>query len=87
MNSCYLKKESLLSIENINILEEKIYSHNINGVHLLRIPIVFWTIYSFKHNITIEKVIESIEITIANRIAIGKYVIDRVRNNYPFGQS
>ena len=78
-----LKRESLLSIENINILEEKIYSHNINGVHLLRIPIVFWTIYSSKHNIKIEKVIETIEITIENRIAIGKYVIDRVRNNYP----
>ena len=47
------------------------------------LDVVFWTIYSSKHNIKIETVIQTVEITAANRMAIGKYVIDRVRNNYP----
>ena len=78
-----LKKENLLPLDNINNLEAIIYSHNTNGVHLLRIPLVFWTIYSSKHNLKIENVIKTIELSTKNRIDIGKYVIDCVRHNYP----
>ena len=78
-----LKKEELLPINDITNLEEIIYSHDTHGVHLLRIPIIFWTIYSSKNNCKIEDVIQSIELSVDNRINIGKYVIDRVRSNYP----
>lgn len=78
-----LKKEELLTEKNIILLEEKIYSHDTSGVHLIRIPLVIWTLYSSKNYIKIEDAIRTLEITTNDRISAGKFVIDRVRKEYP----
>jgi len=78
-----LNEEKLLSKINIDKLEESIYSHNVNGVHLIRIPLIFWTLYSSKKDRRIEDVIRTENLSTETRIIIGKYVIDRVKAKYP----
>ena len=78
-----LRDDKLFTEKNINKIEERIYSHDVNGVHLIRIPLIFWTIYSSNNYMNIENVIKTVNLSTDTRISIGKYVIDRVRARYP----
>ena len=78
-----LQDDKLLTKKNINIIEEKIYSHNSYGVHLISIPLVFWTLYSFKNDIKIEDVIKIVNLSTDTKISIERYVNDKVRSRYP----
>ena len=78
-----LRSRELLTESSLKMLEEKVYSHNVNGVHLIRLPIVFWTIYSAKHYKRIEDVIAKVELSVRNRISLGMDVLEAVKRKYP----
>lgn len=80
----YLNKNKLLMDNNIKQLEQGIFSHDINGVHLIRIPIVFWMIYSVKYDMKVESVMKTVEFNTRNRVNCGKYVIDYIRKKFPY---
>lgn len=78
-----LIEENLISFENVKILEEKIFSHDKLGIHLVRIPNVFWILYSTKFDMKFEYVITHIILSENMRIDIGKHVIFMIRKKYP----
>lgn len=78
-----ITKENLLKKENIIKLEHIIYSHDNYGVHLVRLPVIYWNIYSIKYDIKIENIFRDIEIPSEDRISIGIYVLKAVKKEYP----
>tara|TARA_Y100000389_G_scaffold108231_1_gene105377 strand:- start:972 stop:2039 length:1068 start_codon:yes stop_codon:yes gene_type:complete len=79
----YLNKNKLLEINNLERLETSIFSHDANGVHLIRMPIVFWMIYSVKYDMKVEDVMKTVRFETKDRIDCGKYVIECIRRRYP----
>jgi hypothetical protein len=79
------RKEKLLSKESWNIIEEKIYSHKYSdSIHLIRLPLIFWTLYSSKKNMKIEDVIKNIELSTQTRIQLGTFILNTVKEIYPY---
>jgi hypothetical protein len=79
----YIIKNNLLSDENIQILEMKIFSHNMSGTHLVRIPNIFYILYSTKKNIRFEEAFKHFDFTKDMRISVGILIINKVKLEYP----
>jgi len=78
-----LQDDKLLTEKNIKIIEEKIYSQDVNGGHPIRISLIFWTLYSSKNDKKIEDVIKTVKFSTDIKISIERYVNDKVRSRYP----
>lgn len=81
-----LRTEELLSIEGINNVRLSVYSGGLSlenrGVHLLRIPIVFWTLYSYKKDCKFEDAMKRYSLSIDEKIMIGNIIKRRIISKY-----
>lgn len=78
-----LEKEQLLSSESCELLAKRVYSHDVDAVHLVRIPNTFWLLYSTKKNCKFEDVINTVFLSQAEKLAVGKVILSRVLASYP----
>jgi hypothetical protein len=85
-----LSIEKLLSFEGINKISLSVYSANLSfgksayqGFHLIRIPIVFWTIYSYKKDIKFEETLNLYKLTTQEKLEMGKIIVDKIISKYP----
>lgn len=78
-----LKKEQLLGDASCETLAKKIYSHDVDAVHLVRIPNTFWLLYSTKKNAKFEDVVQRVALSQAERLDVGKVILARVRKSFP----
>lgn len=78
-----LKREDLLSAESRLELATKVYSHDVGAVHLVRIPITFWLLYSAKKNVTFEEAVRAVALPQQAKITLGKTILNKVQTLYP----
>jgi hypothetical protein len=82
-----LKTEELLSSEGINNIKIAVYSGGLTfgeqNIHLVRIPIVFWTIYSYKKDRKFEEVVATYKISTDEKIKIGMILKNKILAKYP----
>lgn len=79
----HLKTNKLLSEAALEELQRKVFSHDVNAVHLIRIPNIFWLLYSSKHDVRFERAVELRALDQDERIQIGQLVVAAVRRRYP----
>lgn len=78
-----IKKLQLLTLQGIDMLSEMVFSHDMDSVHLIRIPNVYWLIYSTKHNVKFEDAVNFAIFNIDDRMTVGLKVISEIRKLYP----
>lgn len=79
----HLRGSKLLSEAAVDELQRKVFSHDVNAVHLIRIPNIFWLLYSSKHDVLFERAVELRALAQEERIQIGQLVVAAVRKRYP----
>lgn len=79
----HLRGSKLLSEAALDELQRKVFSHDVNAVHLIRIPNIFWLLYSSKHDVRFERAVELRALEQDERIQIGQLVVAAVRKRYP----
>jgi len=75
--------EKLLSLDGIIKLENFIFSHENQGVHLIRISLIFWTIYSYKYNVSINEAIQMIQLNLQDKLDLGTCIKNKITQLYP----
>lgn len=78
-----LKQEDLLGEDSRLELATKVYSHDVGAVHLVRIPITFWLLYSAKKNVTFEEAVSAVSLTQQAKLSLGKAILNKVQKLYP----
>jgi hypothetical protein len=78
-----IKKTDLLTQEGIDMLSEMVFSHDMDAVHLLRIPNVYWLIYSTKHNVKFEDAVNYAVLDPDDRKNVGLSIVAEIRKLYP----
>ena len=79
----HLRSSKLLSEASVEELQRKVFSHDVNAVHLIRIPNIFWLLYSSKHDVRFERAVELRALNQDERLQIGQRVVAAVRRRYP----
>lgn len=79
----HLRASKLLTEAALEELQRKVFSHDVNAVHLIRIPNIFWLLYSSKHDVRFERAVELRALEQDERIQIGQLVVAAVRKRYP----
>jgi hypothetical protein len=69
--------------DGIVILSEMVFSHDMDAVHLVRIPNIYWLIYSTKHNVKFEDSVQHATLNQDDRKNIGTAIITEIRRLYP----
>ena len=75
--------EKLLTIKGESRLKNFIFSHDISKLYLVRIPLIFWSIYSSKHNSKLEMVVKNIQLNIEQKKDLGLIIKKNILKNYP----
>lgn len=78
-----MKREDLVSAEGRLELATKVYSHDVGAVHLVRIPITFWLLYSAKKGVTFEAAVAAVSLPQQAKISLGKVILTKVQKLYP----
>jgi hypothetical protein len=78
-----LRKEQLLSEASLQQLATKVYSHDVDAVHLVRIPNTFWLLYSTKKCRKFEDVVQQVALPQADRLSVGKVILAAIKKAYP----
>lgn len=78
-----IKKSDLLTQEGIDMLSEMVFSHDMDSVHLVRIPNVYWLIYSTKHNVKFEDAVNFAILDSDDRKNVGLSIVAEIRKLYP----
>lgn len=78
-----LKNEDLLGEQSRLELATKVYSHDVGAVHLVRIPITFWLLYSAKKGVTFEDAVRAVALPQEAKINLGKRILNKVQKMYP----
>lgn len=78
-----LTSEKLLTSESCEELAKKVYSHDVDAVHLVRIPNTFWLLYSTKKMMKFETVVQTVTLSQQERLQVGKLILARVSKCFP----
>lgn len=78
-----IRAEKILSEGSIAQLHVAVFAHDVGAFHLIRLPVMFWLLYSAKKSCRFE---EAEELTQDQRMSMGKHVVDKIRRRFPSWQ-
>lgn len=81
-----IKKEKLMEDFMTNELVRAMHSNNTNG-HMIRLPTLFWTVISSKHNITLENAMENYKLDSNKKMDLGRVVVREIKKKFPYWET
>lgn len=78
-----LLKGKLMSREGVERMRAAVFSHSLGSLFLVRIPNVFWLIYSSRRDITFEEACQRRPLSPDERKEVGLRIVQAIRVKYP----
>lgn len=72
-----------LTQDGLNSLTNMLFSHDVDHVYLIRIPVMFWLIYSAKHSMKFEETVKKIVFSPDERKDVGTFIVQSIRKEFP----
>ena len=81
----HIVKNALMNEGEIGQLNAKVFSHEANAQHLVRLPVLFWLLYASKKDCSFQQAMAAGEplMTQTAKIELGRLCVQRMREVYP----